>query len=200
MRSLLLGTGNRHKVEELRAMLQGLPFRLFSLNDVAITHDVEEIGDSFQDIAALKARAYAREANMLTLADDSGLEIDALGGEPGIYSARYLGPDASYEERFQSIFSRLAGLPQEQRTARFRSVVAIAEPTGEVYFAEGTVEGLILAEARGAHGFGYDPIFFVPELGLTTAEMTPEQKNQISHRGRAIEQARLLLANWPPRS
>ena len=146
----------------------------------------------------LKALAYAKASGMLTLADDSGLEIDALEGAPGVYSARFAGRETSYAERFRIILERLQGLPVEQRTACFRCAIALAEPSGFVRIVEGTIKGVIADSPRGEHGFGYDPIFLVPELGKTTAELPPEQKNFISHRGRAAELARILLVNWPP--
>jgi len=197
MCALLLATTNRHKLEEYRAILSDLPLRLLSLYDVALGIHVEETGTTFAENAELKACAYARASGMLTLADDSGLEIDALGGAPGVYSARFAGPDTSYEERFRLILERLSGLPVEQRTARFRCSIAVAEPSGYCRVVEGVVEGVIADAPRGEHGFGYDPIFLIPELGKTTAELAPEQKNRISHRGRAAHKARVLLANWP---
>jgi XTP/dITP diphosphohydrolase len=141
----------------------------------------------------LKARAYAKISGLLTLADDSGLEIDALGGEPGVYSARWPTVDTPYPERFKLIFERLAPLPPAQRTARFRCVIALAQPDGWEEIVEGVVEGIIADTPRGEHGFGYDPIFLVPALGLTTAELSPEEKHRISHRGRAARAARDVL-------
>jgi len=197
MQALLLATTNRHKLEEYRAIFSDLPFTLLSLYDVHLDIHVEETGTTFAENAALKARAYAQASGLLALADDSGLEIDALGGAPGVYSARFAGSETSYEERFRLILERLKGLPMEQRAARFRCSIAIAEPAGYCREVEGTIEGVIADSPRGDHGFGYDPIFLVPELGKTTAEIAPEHKNRISHRGRAAQQARVLLANWP---
>lgn len=197
MRSLLLATTNRHKVEEFQAMFSDLPLRVLSLRDIGVDMDVEETGTTFQENSQLKALAYARATGMLALADDSGLEIDALGGAPSVYSARYIRPDASYEERFKYIFEQLQGLPMEQRTARFRSVITLAEPSGYARSVEGAIEGVIVEPARGEYGFGYDPIFLVPELGKTTAELLPEQKNAISHRGQAARLARTMLDHWP---
>ncbi|GAC1617924.1 MAG: RdgB/HAM1 family non-canonical purine NTP pyrophosphatase [Ktedonobacteraceae bacterium] len=197
MRALLIATTNRHKLEEYRAIFVGLPFQLLSLKDIRLDLDVEETGTTFQENADLKALAYAQASGLLSLADDSGIEIDALGGAPGVYSARFAGVDTPYEERFRIIFERLHGLPVAQRTARFRCVITIAEPSGYHQSVEGSIEGSITDVPRGLHGFGYDPIFLVPELGKTTAELSPEQKNQISHRGRAARQARVLLENWP---
>jgi XTP/dITP diphosphohydrolase len=200
MRSLLLATTNRHKLEEFRAIFADLPFHLLSLNDLKLDMDVEETGTTFAENARLKALAYAQASGMLAFADDSGLEIDALGGAPGVSSARFLGPDASYEERFRYILEQLQGLPMERRTARFRCVIALAEPSGYYRSVAGVVEGVIAAAPRGEHGFGYDPIVLIPELGKTMAELTPEEKNRISHRGRAARLARVLLEEWPPSS
>jgi XTP/dITP diphosphohydrolase len=196
MRTLLLATSNQHKLEELRAILSDLPFKLLSLKDLQLDMLVEETGATFAENAELKARAYAQASGMLTLADDSGLEIDALGGAPGVRSARYLGSETTYEERFRKIVEQLNGLPMAQRTARFRCVIALADPSGSTRIVEGVIEGVIADVPRGKNGFGYDPIFFVPELGKTLAELAPEQKNRISHRGRAARAARILLENW----
>ena len=197
MRALLVATTNRHKLEEYRTIFSDIPFQLLSLNDIQLDLDVEETGTTFRENAELKALAYARASGLLSLADDSGLEIDALGGAPGVYSARFAGVDTPYEERFRILFERLRGLPVAQRTARFRCVITIAEPSGYHQSVEGSIEGVITDVPRGANGFGYDPIFLVPELGKTTAEIPPEQKNQISHRGRAARLARPLLESWP---
>lgn len=199
MRALLLATTNEHKLSEYRTILRELPFTLLSLRDVRLDMDVEETGTTFAENALLKARAYAQAANMLALADDSGLEIDALGGAPGIYSARFAGRETSYTERFRLIFERMQDTPTAGRTARFRCAIALAEPSGYTRVVEGIIEGLITEEPCGENGFGYDPIFFVPEYGQTTAEMAPEEKNRISHRGRAAEAARRLLESWPSR-
>ena len=159
--------------------------------------DVEETGQTFAENARIKALAYAQATGMLSLADDSGLEIDALGGAPGILSARFAGRDTPYQERFHLILEQLKGLTGAQRAARFRCAIALAEPSGYCRVVEGVIEGVIADRPCGAHGFGYDPIFLVPELGKTMAELTPEQKNRISHRGRAAQLARVLLEIWP---
>lgn len=199
MRTLLLATTNEHKVEEFRTIFRDLPFTLLSLRDIQNEMDVEETGTTFAENAILKAQAYARATDMLALADDSGIEIDALGGAPGVYSARFAGRDTSYTERFRLIFERLQNVAPSERTARFRCAIALAEPSGYMRVVEGTIEGVIAESARGENGFGYDPIFLVPEFGKTTAEMTPKEKNRISHRGRAAEAARRLLESWPGR-
>jgi XTP/dITP diphosphohydrolase len=196
MRDLLLATTNLHKLEEYRAIFSGLPYRLLSLRDIQLDLDVEETGATFTENAELKALAYAHASGMLSLADDSGLEIDALGGAPGVYSARFAGTETSYAERFRIILEQLREFPIGQRTARFRCAITIAEPSGYYQTVEGTLEGEIALAPRGEHGFGYDPIFFVPEFGRTTAELLPEQKNKISHRGRAAQLAAALLKHW----
>lgn len=197
MRVLLVATTNRHKLDEYRAIFSDLPFQLLSLKDIQLDLDVEETGTTFAENATLKALAYAQASNMLALADDSGLEIDALNGEPGVYSARFAGEQTSYAERFRIILERLRDVPVVQRTARFRCVIALAEPSGLLRLAEGRMEGLIADAPRGEHGFGYDPIFLVPDLHKTNAELSPEQKNALSHRGEAARHARQLLATWP---
>lgn len=197
MRDLLVATTNLHKLEEYRAIFSDLPYRLLSLRDLGLNMDVEETGSTFEENAELKARAYAQASGLLTLADDSGLEIDAMGGAPGIFSARFAGKDTPYEERFRLILARLDGLPVEQRSARFRCAITLAEPSGHTRTVEGIIEGVIADAPRGEGGFGYDPIFLVPEIGMTTAELTADDKNRISHRGRAAQLARILLENWP---
>ena len=197
MHTLLLATSNLHKLAEYRAIFSDMPLRLFSLSDIHLAVDVEETGKTFAENAELKARTYAQLSQMLTLADDSGLEIDALGGAPGVHSARYLGRETSYEERFHVILEQLQGLPLNQRGAHFRCVIALAESTGNIRMVEGIVEGVIAESPRGTYGFGYDPIFSLPELGKTFAELEPEYKNRISHRARAAQSARKLLEDWP---
>ena len=197
MRSLLLATSNLHKLEEFRAIFSDIPLRLLSLSDLQLAIDVEETGTTFAENAEMKARTYAQVSNIFTLADDSGLEIDALGGAPGVRSARYLGSEISYEERFRVILEQLKGFPADQRTARFRCVIAIAEPSATIHIVEGVFEGVIADRPRGTNGFGYDPIFYIPELGKTFAELAPEHKNRISHRARAAQSARKFLEDWP---
>jgi XTP/dITP diphosphohydrolase len=190
---LLLATTNQGKLREFREIFAGIPFALTTLDERGIDLEVEETGLTFAENALLKAHAYSRASGLLALADDSGLEIDALHSEPGVYSARWPTADTSYPERFELIFDRLAGLPPEQRTARFRCVIALARPDGWQETVEGVVEGVIADTPRGEHGFGYDPIFLVPALGRTTAELPPEEKHRISHRGRAARAARDVL-------
>jgi len=194
-RRLLLATTNPHKIEELHAILAGLPYELVSPNEIGLALEVEETGTTFAENAILKATAWADAADMLTLAEDSGLEIDALGGEPGIYSARWAGEGVSYEERFRILLGRLADVPAERRTARYHAVIAIARaaPVGVLGVFEGTLEGQIAFAPAGSGGFGYDPIFYVPEQRRTVGQMSAEGKHLISHRARAAAAARELL-------
>lgn len=193
MRKLLLATKNPGKIREFAELLQSIPFRLTALEDVGIVEEVEEVGTSFEENAILKARAYAALSGFLTLADDSGLEVDALGGEPGIRSARYGGPELPDAERVQLLLKNMEGVPWEQRTARFRCAIAIAEPSGTVHTVAGVVEGVIQYEPEGSNGFGYDPVFYLPDRGCTTAQLSQGEKNHISHRGQAARKAVKVL-------
>lgn len=186
---LLLATSNRAKVREYKHLLYSLPFELVSLAEQGITTVVSEVGGSLEENARLKATTLARESQLMALADDSGLEVDALGGEPGPLSARYAGEGASDRDRINYLLARLKGVLWERRSARFRCVIAIATPDGEVELCSGECRGVITFEPRGRHGFGYDPVFYLPELGKTMAELPLELKNQISHRGQAGRQA-----------
>ncbi len=194
---LLIATRNRGKLREYRRLLEGLPLELVTLDDVDVDLDVEETGETFEANARLKAEAYARASGLPTLADDSGLEVDALGGAPGVRSARYGAPEArSDEDRYRLLLRRLEGVPEEARTARFVCVVAFADPrAGVLRTARGTCEGRIARAPRGRHGFGYDPVFLLPD-GRTMAELSPEEKNRISHRARALEALRPWLEGW----
>jgi len=193
MPKLLLATNNKGKAREYRSLLSGVPFELVTPDEVGINTEVEEVGKSFEENARLKAATLAAESQLLSLADDSGLEVDALGGEPGTLSARYAGEGASDEDRVSYLLTKLEGVPEERRTARFRCVIAIATPEGDVELCSGECEGIIAFEPRGNKGFGYDPIFYLPELKKTMAELPPEEKNRISHRGRAARKASQLL-------
>jgi XTP/dITP diphosphohydrolase len=195
MRKLLVATNNKGKVREYQALLKGIPYRMVMLSDCSITTEVDESGSTYKENAALKAAAFARESGLLTLADDSGLEVDALNGDPGIRSHRYAGDGANDVIRNSFILYKLDGVPEKKRTARFVCVIAIATPDGDVQFCEGERRGLITEAPRGAHGHGYDPIFYLPDLGKTMAELTLEEKNQVSHRARAALKARALLMN-----
>jgi XTP/dITP diphosphohydrolase len=194
---LLIATHNSGKVREYRDLLADLPLDVTYLDAEGIELAVEETGSTFKENALLKARTYALAAGILTWADDSGLEVDALGGEPGVRSARYGAPAAvSDEDRYRLLLKQLRQIPESGRTARFRCVVAIATPQGQVLYTNGTCEGRIAPSPRGSHGFGYDPIFLVAETDYqqTMAELSPSTKNQISHRARAARQAKKMLA------
>ncbi len=190
---LLIATNNPGKVKEYEDLLASLPLVLTDLSQEGLDLEIEETGKSFAENARLKALAYAQASGLLTLADDSGLEVDTLGGEPGVRTARYAGEGASDEDRYRLLLSRLEGVPWEERTARFRCVIALAEPEGEVYLTEGTCEGIIAFKPRGEHGFGYDPVFYLPQYSRTMAELAPEEKNRISHRARAAQGAWKIL-------
>ncbi len=190
---LLLATNNKGKVREYKNLLRNLPYKLVTLADKGIATTVEETGKSLEENASLKATAFAAESQLLTLADDSGLEVEALGGEPGPLSARYAGENASDADRVNYLLSRLKDVPREKRSARFRCVIAIAIPCGKVELCCGECAGLITFAPRGEHGFGYDPVFYLPEFDKTMAELPAETKNRVSHRGRAARKARQVL-------
>lgn len=190
---LLIATHNPGKIEEYEELLAGLPLELTYPAQQGLDIEVAETGASFAENARLKAAAYARASGLVALADDSGLEVDALGGEPGIHSARYAGTGASDKERYRLLLEKLREVPWEERTARFRCVIAVATPGGQVHTAEGICEGIIAFAPKGEHGFGYDPIFYLQEYGKTMADLPPETKNKISHRARAVQRAREIL-------
>ena len=190
---LLMATNNQGKVYEYRCLLQNLPYELVTPGEQGISTVVAETGQSLEDNAKLKAVVLARESQLLTLADDSGLEVDALGGEPGPLSARYAGEAASDEERVSYLLARLKGVLWEERSARFRCVIALATPDAKVELCYGECPGVITFEPRGKRGFGYDPIFYLPELDKTMAELPLEVKNRISHRGQAARQVHRKL-------
>lgn len=186
MKRILFATGNQDKMKEIREILSDLPAEILSMKEAGIQAEIVEDGKSFAENAQIKAKAVMELSGELVLADDSGLEIDYLNKEPGIYSARYMGEDTSYQVKNANLIQRLEGVPDEQRTARFVCAIAAAFPDGTILTTEGTIEGRIGYEERGKNGFGYDPIFYVPEYGCTTAELTEEQKNKVSHRGKAL--------------
>jgi XTP/dITP diphosphohydrolase len=192
MRPLLVATTSQHKLEEYRALLEGLPYALRCLADVGIEEDVEETGATFEANARLKAEHYRDLSGLLTLADDSGLEVDALDGRPGVHSKRWAG-DVDDDTRNVRLLELMADVAEARRTARYRCVIAVAAPGGETLIAEGFCEGRIAQAPSGANGFGYDPLFFVPELGVTFGQVAPDVKNTLSHRGRAAAVARRLL-------
>ncbi|MBN2404938.1 MAG: RdgB/HAM1 family non-canonical purine NTP pyrophosphatase [Coriobacteriia bacterium] len=193
---LLVASANRGKVEEYRALLNGLDCELLCLQDVGLDGDIPETGETYEENARLKAVEYAARSGLLTLADDSGLEVDALGGEPGVRSARYAGDGATDSQRVAYLLSRLQGVPAERRTARFVCVIAISTPEGEVRLCRGECPGNIATEPSGDRGFGYDPVFVLSGLRLTMAQLPPGLKNRLSHRGRAAGEARQVLRGF----
>ena len=192
-RKLLLATNNQAKVREYRSLLRNLAYELVTLAEQGITTIVSEVGESLEGNARLKAIVFAGESHLMALADDSGLEVDALGGEPGRLSARYAGEGASDKDRVNYLLSRLKGVPWEKRSACFRCVIAIATPSGEVELCSGECRGFITFEPRGEYGFGYDPVFYLPELDKRMAELPLEIKNQVSHRGQAAREVAQVL-------
>ena len=193
---LLIATHNQGKVREYRALLSDLPLEVTYLDAEGVTFEAEETGETFADNAIQKARAYAAATGLLTWADDSGLDVDALDGAPGVLSARYGAPEArTDQDRYRLLLAQLAGVPEAARTARFHCVVALVWPDGQVHTVDGVCEGRIGFEPRGSHGFGYDPVFLVADTGYaqTMAELDSEHKNTISHRGRAAQAAKRLL-------
>lgn len=196
MYKIIFATGNQGKMREIRAILQDTEAQILSMKEADVFLDIEEDGTTFTENAIIKAKAVAQAlagkeafgADCVVLADDSGLEIDCLGGEPGVYSARYLGEETPFSIKSQDFLRRLEGVADEKRTARFVCAIAAVWPDGETATTLGTIEGRIGHELRGDNGFGYDPIFYLPEYGRTAAELTDEEKNAISHRSRALEQ------------
>lgn len=186
IKEIVFATGNAGKMREIREIMADTGARMLSMKEAGISADIEENGNSYEENALIKARAVAGLTPACVLADDSGLEIDFLDGEPGIYSARYLGEDTSYTIKNRTILERLKGVPTEQRTARFVCAIAAVLPDGTELAVRAAIEGRIAQEPKGENGFGYDPIFYVPEFGRTTAELTEEEKNQVSHRGKAL--------------
>lgn len=197
MNRIVVGTRNEGKVREIRAALADLPVEVTGLPDADIP-DVEETGTTFRKNAIIKARYYCQQTGEFCLADDSGLEVDSLNGAPGVYSARYAGENASDGDNNEKLLAALGGVPEAERGARFRSVLALAGPDGSLILSDGVCEGRILVEAKGTAGFGYDPLFFMPDMGKTLAEITVDEKNKISHRGNALKmmKQKLLQEYW----
>jgi XTP/dITP diphosphohydrolase len=191
VRKLVVATKNEGKWRETAQILADLPFEVVSLSDYPDAPDVEETGATFVENAIIKARAYAAFAGELTLADDSGLEVDALDGAPGVYSSRFA---PTTPERNAKLLDLMKDVPDDRRSARFRCAIAIAAPDGGLWIAEGAVEGVISREEKGSSGFGYDPVFYLPDRGKHMAELTSDEKNAISHRGRALREVRTVLA------
>lgn len=191
---IIMATGNKNKVREINEMLEGTDINVISMKEACIDIDIEENGKTFAENAIIKAEAVRDVANEIVIADDSGLEIDAMGGAPGIYSARFMGEDTSYDIKCSAILKELDGVPDEKRGARFICSIAIAYPDKRpTKVFNGVFEGIIGREIIGENGFGYDPIFFLPEYNMTSAQISPELKNSISHRGKALEQAIIEL-------
>ncbi len=190
---IIFATGNQGKMQEIRTILGDIDAEILSMKEAGIQVEIIENGKTFEENAVIKAKAVAAQTDAVVLADDSGLEIDYLNKEPGIYSARYMGEDTPYSVKNQNLIDRLAGVPGEKRTARFVCAIAAALPDGEVITAHGVIEGRIGYEEKGSNGFGYDPIFYVPEYGCSMAQLSAEQKNQISHRGKALESMKTEL-------
>ena len=200
MDTIIFATGNKNKMIEIRMILEDLGCKILSQKEAGIQADVVEDGKTFEENALIKATTIADIArempeykNAVVLADDSGLEIDALNKEPGIYSARYMGEDTSYDIKNQALIDRLEGVPDERRTARFVCAIAAALPDGSTEVVRGTMEGRIGYEITGENGFGYDPIFYLPQFGCSSAELEPEKKNELSHRGEGLRKMRKVL-------
>ena len=192
-KKLIFATGNEGKMKEIREILGDLDYEILSMKEAGIDMDIVEDGSTFEENAIIKAKAVMERTGKLALADDSGLEIDALNKEPGIYSARYMGEDTPYEIKNSNLIERMKGVKGKDRSARFVCVIAAAFPDGEIITTRGTIEGVIAEEPAGENGFGYDPIVYVPEYGMTTGQMDPDAKNAISHRGKALTAMKKIL-------
>ena len=197
MKKIVFATGNKDKMREIREIMADCDVEIISMKEAGINVDIVENGTTFEENALIKAKAIAEHTDAIVLADDSGLEIDALNKEPGIYSARYMGEDTSYTVKNRNLIERLEGVPKEQRTARFVCAIAAVLPGGKELVTRQTMEGYIGYEPEGENGFGYDPIFFLEEYGCSSAALSREQKNAISHRGKALRAMRdMLLSQW----
>ncbi len=191
---VIFATGNENKLREIREITADMDIEIVSMKDAGYYTDVEETGTSFEENSYLKASAIAKKCGLPTLADDSGLEIDYLGGEPGIYSSRYMGEDTPYPVKNAELLRRMEGVPDEERTARFVCAICYVRPDGSSETVRATMEGIVAHKIAGSNGFGYDPIFFLPDKGCTSAELSREDKNAISHRGKALRMMRDILA------
>jgi XTP/dITP diphosphohydrolase len=190
---IIFATGNKNKMREIRDILSDLGMEILSMKEAGIDKEINENGKTFEENALIKARTVAEDTDAVVLADDSGLEIDYLNKEPGIYSARYLGEDTSYEIKNQALLDRLSGVKKEDRTARFVCAIAAVLPDKREFVVRETIEGYIGEKPAGTNGFGYDPIFYVDEYGCSTAELSEEKKNEVSHRGKALRAMREVL-------
>lgn len=193
MKKIIFATTNENKVREVKMMMEGFDVELYTMKDAGIDVDIVEDGTTFEENAIIKAKTIMEMTGEIALADDSGLEVDYLDGAPGIYSARFLGEETSYDVKNNYIIEQLKDVKGKDRSARFVCAMAVAFPDGEVLTCKGTIEGVIAYEQKGKNGFGYDPIVYVPEYEMTTGEMKPELKNSISHRGKALEQMKEIL-------
>lgn len=196
MKRIIFATGNAGKIREIREIMADADVELVSMKEAGIAVDVEENGDTFEANARIKAEAVAAYTDDIVLADDSGLEVDYLNGEPGVYSARYMGEETSYEIKNQAILDRMAGVPKGKRTARFVCAIAAVLPDKRVIVTRETIEGYIGEKPAGVNGFGYDPIFYIDEYQCSAAELSEEQKNVISHRGKALRAMKALLCQY----
>ena len=193
MTDIIIATKNNDKVLEIREILADMPFSIKCMKDIGMYDEIDECGSTFEENAMIKAKYIFDKTGVIVIADDSGLEIDFLDGEPGIYSARFAGEDASYEEKINVILSRLSDASFEERIARFVCAVAVCLPDGREFVVRDTCEGYIALETKGKNGFGYDPIFYMKEYDMTTAEMEPDMKNRVSHRGKALQSMKKKL-------
>lgn len=193
---IIFATGNEGKMREVREILADLGMEILSMKEAGVSMDIVEDGTTFEENARIKARAVQKATGALVLADDSGLAVDYLNGEPGVYSARYMGEDTSYVIKNKSIIDRLKGIEGSARSARFCCAIAAVFPDGSEAVTEGIIEGVIAESPSGEGGFGYDPIFYLPERGMTTAELSAEEKNAVSHRGNALRKMKPLIKDW----
>ena len=193
---IIFATTNEGKMKEIRMIMADLGVEILSMKEAGCSLDIVEDGSTFEENAIIKAKTVAALSSDIVLADDSGLEVDYLNKEPGIYSARYLGEDTPYSVKNKSIIDRLLGVPDDKRTARFVCAIAAVFPDGTIKTTRGTIEGIIAREPMGENGFGYDPIVYVPEFGRTTAQLTADEKNKVSHRGKALEQMKKYIQEW----
>lgn len=196
MRKVIFATSNEGKMKEIRDILKDLDLELLSLKEAGLNPDIDENGATFEENAIIKAKLVMELTGEIVLADDSGLEVDYMDKAPGVYSARFMGEDTSYQSKNQYIIDKLATAKEEERSARFVCVIACAFPGGEVITRRATIEGVIAKQICGTNGFGYDPIFYVPEFGCTTAEMQSELKNRISHRGKALQAMKEVIKDY----
>ena len=196
MTKIILASNNKGKIKEVKEICKDMQVEIVSMKEAGIDIDIEENGTTFEENALIKAEAVMKLTGELTIADDSGLEVDYLNKEPGIYSARYMGEDTSYHIKNANLIERLEGVPDEKRTARFVCAIAAVLPNGEVLHSEGTIEGIIGYEEQGENGFGYDPIFYLPQYGCTTAQLEPDVKNELSHRGKALRAIKEQLRKY----